>query len=507
MVTHGRLRPAIVISAFLCAAACARGQGAPDARPAVEIGFDNLGEAWSVLAESSFARAPAASGWLDRADVKRHKARLDAAIAEAEAHLGMPLRAPLAEILRGTGVLILADENGAPAFAVELRPAGPVDFRAIVDRAIERDPEVVRLRGPRAGGGDFERIRVKGAELLVRIEANRLRAGSSRALLAAASAAPAVAEGACLRVRVHPDAARTLSDRGSAPPIPIERVECALKATRAGIELAGAVRCNDGELLAPFTGVAPSQAMLEKLLPRDVMAFAAFRADLKALWALGERFGPPEGRELLRRRMDGIAYAALGGRAVPDVLDGLGPDVLLAVAGRGEGGEPAAFALLASIRTAYARDALLALGRAFYGAAALQKREARMEEAEGRAFFSCDMGEHRVTIGVREDLLCVSTSEALARTVCAADAARAGAREAADRPACAAAVDTAALGSWLRRNKAMLSERPAWRHGFRRPDEIEAAAAACEALAGARAVLAVEGATVTFTLGLDFAAP
>lgn len=506
-MTRRRRRPAVLIAALFCAAACARGREAPGAPASVRIGFRNLDQAWSLVAESSFARALAASGWLERADVKKRKAQLDAAISEAEARFAMPLRAPLAEILRGSGVLVLSEENGARAFAVHLKPAGPVDFHAIVARLIERDPDVVRLRGPGAEGAEFERLRVKGVEFFLRIEADGILAGSSRALAARAAAAPAVPEDACLQVCVDWGPARSPRGLEDAPPLPFERLECTLKATSAGIELAGEARCGDAALAAPFAGAASPRPRLGKASPREAMALAALSVDLKALHGLIERLGAPEERELARRRMEGIASTAFGGRAVPEVLAGLGPEVFVAIGGCGEGGEPAAFALRAAIRTAGAREGLLALGRALCAAAALQEREARMEEEEGRTCFVCALGAHRLAMEVREDLLCVNTSEALARVVRAAATELADEGGAAERPACAAAVDTAALGAWLRRNKALLSEGSARRRGFRRPDEIEAAAVVCEALAGARAALTAEGSSVRFALSLDFPPP
>ncbi len=502
------MRTAGMLSTLLLAWAPVLGQGAAGVHRVAEIGFDNLYGAWTTVQESSFGRKLAASGWLDRVGVNRHKAQARAALVQAETHLGMPLAEPLNEVLRGKGVLVIAEENGEQVFALDLAPAGLVPFRALCDRLIARDSNVVKLGEESVGGRAFERIRVKEKELLVRIEENRLIAGDSRALLAGGLSAPGIAPGACVKVRFFPGSVRALPGHRDDPPLPFTRIDCALRATGSGIALSGEVELTDEGLLAPFARAGVEPPSLFGLLPEGGMAFALLRTDLKALHALVESLAPPEERELLRRRTTGISYTALGGHMLPDVLAGLGPDVLLAVAGLEGVGEPAGFALLTTIRTKEAHDAMCALGRAVYGVAALGNGDARKEEGERLSFFTGKLGALPVTFGIRDDLVCVSTSEAMARAVCSREASP---REGGSPPRLAGhlalGVDTVALAEWLRRNKVPLSQRPTWRQGFRRPDEIEAAAEFASVLRYASFVAAVNGAAVQFAVELDFAKP
>ncbi len=486
----------------------ALGQGAADAHRVAEIGFDNVWGAWVTLQESSFGRKLAASGWLDRVGVNRHRAQVRAALVQAETHLGMPLAEPLAEVLRGKGVIVVAEEQGAAVFAADIRPAGSVPFRELLDRLLARDPEVVRLGDETIGGKAFERIRIKEKEVLVRIEPQRVLAGDSRALLAVPLAAPAVAPGACLQIRFFPGALRALPDHRRDEPVPIAHLDCALQVTSRGIALSGTLECTEERLLGPFAEVPAAQSALVGYLPEGSVAFAMMRADLKAFYLFVESCVPEEERELLRRRMVGFSYSALGGRMVPDVLAGLGPEVLLAVAGVESGAQPAAFTLLAPIRSKDARDAMVALGRFVYGMTSLAQGEARADEREGLAFFTGKLGELKVTFGVRDDLLCASTSESMARAVCAPAASpRNGGAATQLAGHLAFGVDPVALGAWLRRNKEVLSARPTWRQGFRRPDEIEAAAEFSSILNYVSLSAAVKGAAIDFSVGLEFAKP
>jgi hypothetical protein len=502
------MRTAGAFSTLLLAGAFALGQGAPVVHNVAEVGFDNVWGAWATLRESSFGRKLAASGWLDRVGVNRHRAQVRAALVQAETHLGMPLTEPLSEVLRGKGVLVIAEENGSAVFVLDLRPAGDVPFRALLDRLLARDPEVVRVGDETVGGRAFERIRVKEKEILVRIEEQRFLAGDSRALLAVEHAVPAIAPGACLQARFFPGAARALPEHRNDAPMPITRIDCALEVTGERVALSGTLECTDEWLLEPFAKVAAEPSALRGLLPEGGMAFAMLRADLKALHRLVERCIPAAERELFRRRTVGFSYTALGGRMLPDVLAGLGPEVLVAVAGLEGSAQPAAFALLTPIRTKEAREAMSALGCFVYGMASLSKGEARKDAREGLSFFTGKIGELEVTFGVRDDLLCVSTSESMAKAVCASTAATGGGGAAVRLAGhMALGVDPVALGAWLRRNKEMLSTRPTWQQGFRRPDEIEGAAEFSSVLSNVSCAAVVKGATVDFSLGLDFARP
>jgi hypothetical protein len=493
---------------LLLTAACACAQDARAPGRVAVIVFDDVWGAWSTLRESSFGRKLAASGWLDRVGVNRHRAQVRAALVQAETHLGMPLAEPLSEVLRGKGALIIAAQDGAAVFALELAPAGAVPFRALLDRLIARDAEIVRAGEETVGGRVFERIRTKGKEVLVRIEANRLLAGNSAALLAAAYERPAPVPGAGLQVRYFPGNARALPAHRDDPELPIAHIDCALKVTAERVELAGAAQLTDATLLAPFVKVDPEPSGLLRFLPEGGMAFAALRVDFKELHALVERAMPPAERELFRRRVVGFSYTALGGRMLPEVLAGLGPEVVVAVAGTEGGAEPVAFTFLTPIRTGDAREAMHALGRVVYGVAALERGDARKDEGERCSIFTGKVGELNVTFGIRDDLLCVSTSEAMAKTVCAATAAAGNESAAAHLKGHAAlSVDTAALAAWLRRNKAVLSARPTWQQGFRRPDEIEAAAEFSSVLSGASFSAVARGTAVEFSVGFDFAKP
>ena len=500
------MRIRVVFSVLLSIGAL--GQGAADAHRVAEIGFDNVWGAWVTLQESSFGRKLAASGWLDRVGVNRQRAHVRAALVQAETHLGMPLAEPLAEVLRGKGVIVIAEEQGAAVFAAELRPAGSVPFRELLDRLLARDPEVVRLGDETIGGKAFDRIRVKDKEILVRIEAQRVLAGDSRALLAVPPAAPAVVPGASLQLRFFPGALRGLPEHREDEPVPIAHLDCALQVTNRGVALSGTLECTEERLLGPFAEVPAAQSALAGYLPEGGMAFAMLRADLKALYLFAESCVPEEERELFRRRIVGLSYSALGGRMVPDVLAGLGPEVLLAVAGVESGAQPVAFTLLAPIRSKDAKEAMVALGRFVYGMTSLAQGDGATDEREGLAFFTGKLGELKVTFGVRDDLLCVSTSESMARAVCAPAAAPRNDGAATHLAGhLAFGVDPVALGAWLRRNKEVLSARPTWRQGFRRPDEIEAAAEFSGVLDYVSGTVAVKGATVDFGVKLQFAAP